>query len=339
MNKEIRLLDCTLRDGGYINQWDFGKTAVHGLIHGSCAAGSDVIELGFLRDVAYREGTAVFSSMEQAEQLVAEMPGKNQYAVMCEALNPLPAEKIEPYHGGRVHIIRVIVWKRLLDEGYEYCRKLVEKGYQLCVQPNRVEQYSDEEYRDMILRFNELHPLAFYVVDSFGILDTQDILHYADIADKYLDRSAALGYHGHNNLMQAYGAAQTLVQRQYDRTLMLDASVYGIGRGAGNLNIELIAKYLNENCAGSYDIRAYWNMYESFIRDIKLKEGWGYSPFYYLTALHRCNPMYAKFYEKRTDISLEETDRILEHLSVEDKIRYSDEKALCALEQWKEGNR
>lgn len=337
MSEEIRLLDCTLRDGGYINQWDFGKMAVHGLIQESCNAGSDVIELGFLRDVEYRDGTAVFSSMEQAEQLVKDTSDKNQYAVMCEALNPLPADKIEPYQGGKVHIIRVIVWKRLLDEGYEYCRKLVEKGYLLCVQPNRVEQYSDEEYRDMILRFNALHPLAFYVVDSFGILDTHDILRYADIADEYLDRSAALGYHGHNNLMQAYGTAQALIRKQYDRTLMLDASVYGIGRGAGNLNIELIAKYLNENCSKNYDAGAYWHMYERYIRKISEKEVWGYSPYYYLTALHRCNPMYAKFFEKKADILLEEIDRILEHLSEEDKIRYSEEKALEALQKYREG--
>lgn len=339
MNTNIQLLDCTLRDGGYINEWEFGEKAVNGLIQGSCHAGTDILELGFLRDIRYEKGTAVFSSMQQVERLVKDVPGERKYAVMCEALNPLPVEKIEPYAGGKVRIIRVIVWKRLMNEGYEYCRRLVEKGYRICVQPNRVEQYSDEEYRNMILKFNEIHPLAFYVVDSFGILDTNEILHYADIANQYLDEDIAIGYHGHNNLMQAYGAAQTMVQQKWNRLFILDASVYGIGRGAGNLNIELIAKYLNENHGKNYDVCAYWNMYEMFIGDIQKTENWGYSPFYFMTAQHRCNPMYAKYFESRKELSLEEMGHILERLPDEDKIRYSDEKAENILKKWKAGMR
>lgn len=331
---EIKLLDCTLRDGGYINEWNFGEEAIRVISQKSAEAGSDIVELGFLRDTAYQKDIAVFQDIKQAKGFMSGRNKKTQYAVMCEAMNPLPLEKISVREEGDVEIIRVIVWKRLLEEGFRYCKGIVGKGYKLCVQPNRVDQYSDEEFVEMVRRFNELDPFALYIVDSFGILDTEELLHYADLADDHLNEGAALGYHGHNNLMQAYGTAQGFLEKKYTRQLFLDASVYGVGRGAGNLNIELIAKYLNEHKKAAYHLEHYVDIYDRYIKDIYKKEQWGYSTAYYLTALARCNPMYGRYYSVEKRLGSSKIQSVLQELLPEEKIRFSVETAEKAYERY-----
>lgn len=332
---EIKLLDCTLRDGGYINEWNFGEEAIRTISRKSAEAGSGIVELGFLRDTLYQKDIAIFQDIKQVKRFMYDHDHqKTQYAVMCEAVNPLPLEKISYREEGDVEIIRVIVWKRLLEEGFEYCRGIVERGYKLCVQPNRVDQYSDVEFIEMVLRFNELDPFALYIVDSFGILDTEEIVHYADLADAYLKKETALGYHGHNNLMQAYGTAQAFLEKKYARDIFLDASVYGVGRGAGNLNIELIAKYLNEHKKAEYRLENYVDIYDKYIQDIYKKEQWGYSAAYYLTALLRCNPMYGKYYSAEKRLNSTEIQDILQKLSGEEKIRFSVRTAETAYEKY-----
>lgn len=331
---EIKLLDCTLRDGGYINDWDFGEKSIYEIGRLSSEAGSDIVELGFLRDVPYQKNIAVFQDIKQINPFMTDRSGKTQYAVMCEAMHPLPVEKIAPRKEEDVDIIRVIVWKRLLKEGFEYCKGIVERGYKLCVQPNRVDQYSDEEFRYMVERFNELDPYALYIVDSFGVLDADELLHYAELADIGLKQGIALGYHGHNNLMQAYGTAQGFIQKGYKRELFLDASVYGIGRGAGNLNIELIAKYLNERKKGQYHLEHYVDICENYIKSIYEKEQWGYSMAYYLTALYRCNPMYGQYYSVEKQLDPSGIRAALQMLIGEEKIRFSAKTADAAYEKY-----
>lgn len=330
----LKLLDCTLRDGGYINEWNFGEMGIGEISRKSAEAGSDIVELGFLRDVPYHRDIAVFQDIRQVRTFMSGGSKETQYAVMCEAMNPLPLEKIAFRESEDADIIRVIVWKRLLEDGLEYCRGIVERGYKLCVQPNRVDQYSDEEFLDMVQRFNELDPLALYIVDSFGVLDADEILHYADLADTHLKDDIALGYHGHNNLMQAYGTAQAFIEREYDRELFLDASVYGIGRGAGNLNIELIAKYLNEHQKAEYQLNTYMDIYGKYIEEIYKREQWGYSPAYYLTALYRCNPMYGQYYSIQKCMNIDVIRAVLERLEGEDKIRFSVKTADTAYEKY-----
>lgn len=331
---EIKLLDCTLRDGGYINGWNFGGRAIGEISRKSSEAGSDIVELGFLRDVPYKEDLAVFGDVRQIRPFMDRGNDKTRYAVMCEAMHPLPLSKIKSREDGDVEIIRVIVWKRLLKEGLSYCKGIIDRGYRLCVQPNRVDQYSEEEFIRMVRCFNELDPLALYIVDSFGVLDADQILRYADLADEYLKKDAALGYHGHNNLMQAYGTAQCFIKREYGRELYLDACVYGIGRGAGNLNLELIAKYLNEQKGAGYHLEDYIEIYQEYIKGIYEKEQWGYSPAYYLTALWRCNPMYGRYYTVERSLEDGEISLVLQYLKGEERVRFSKETAEAAYEKY-----
>ena len=287
----IKLLDCTLRDGGYVNDWRFGKDAIVDIKENLELSGVDIIELGFLRDEKKNPDRTIFNDIKSVKKLIDEKLPNREYAVMAEVSNPFPLDKLEPYSEGAPEIIRVIVWKRMLKEGYEYCKGIVEKGYKLCVQPARVSQYTDEEFVDMIKMFNELNPMAIYVVDSWGTMYKDELLHYLKLADENLKDGVSVGYHGHNNMMQAFDVAQAFCEQDLKRDLIIDASVYGIGRGAGNLNTELFAKWANEKLGKIYNIEPIIGIYNGYIKWIyDHYEKWGYSIPYLITAKYNAKP-------------------------------------------------
>lgn len=327
---KINLLDCTLRDGGYINDWRFGKDAISDMIEKLADTNVEVLEVGFLKDEPYQPDRTVFRSMDQVKKLINPKKAGLEYAVMCEVVNPLPLELLAPRDEESADIIRVIVWKTkhdkdgnvvdALDEGFDYCKGIVERGYKLCVQPARVDQYSDEEFVAMVRRFATLNPMALYVVDSWGTQNPEQLLHYMHLADQNMDGKIILGYHGHNNMMQALSAAQAMIKEGFQRDIMIDASVYGIGRGAGNLNLEIIAKYLNERCGKQYVIEPMLDVYDGYINEIFQQEAWGYSVPYYLTAKYNCNPNYATFYSEKRKLSACTIEKILESLTESERV-------------------
>lgn len=334
---KINLLDCTLRDGGYINDWNFGREAIADMTEKLANTNVEVLEVGFLKDEPYQPDRTVFCSMEQVKKLITPKKPGVQYAVMCEVVNPLPLDMLKPHDEDSADIIRVIIWKDkhdkdgnvvdALEDGFSYCKGIVEKGYRLCVQPARTDQYSDEEFVAMVRRFAALNPMAIYVVDSWGTQNPEQLLHYMHLADENMDKGIILGYHGHNNMMQALSAAQAMIKEEFERDIMIDASVYGIGRGAGNLNLEIIAKYMNEYCGKDYAISPMLDVNDSYIQNIYKMEQWGYSIPYYLTAKYNCNPNYASFFSSKLDINSSLIEAILKKLDGDERTIFNKDKA------------
>lgn len=325
--KKVHLLDCTLRDGGYINDWRFGESAIADMVDKLEQTNVDVLELGFLKNEPYQPDRTVFND---AKQLSALLPNKKEnirYAAMIEVVNPLPLEQLVEASETDIEIIRVIIWKRMLKEGFEYCKGVVEKGYRLCVQPARVDQYSEEEFVDMVKMFSSLNPLAIYVVDSWGTQSSKSLLRYMKLADENMPGEIALGYHGHNNLMQAYQVAVDFINAGFDREIMIDASVYGIGRGAGNLNLELIAKYMNEELGKNYEIEPMIDIYSKYLQDIFTGCPWGFSMAYYITAIHNSNPNFGMYYGWEKKLLPEDIKKIIEAIPKEERIIFTKEKA------------
>ncbi|MEE3410080.1 MAG: hypothetical protein VZQ47_05580 [Treponema sp.] len=320
--KSIKLLDCTLRDGGYINDWKFGNEAIHDISNKLVNSGIDIVELGFLKNEQEDENRTVYNSTKQLIPLIGKKKPDTLYAAMIDVQGRIPIEMVEPRTDETVDIIRVIVWKRLLQEDYEYCKQIVEKGYKLCVQPARVDQYSDDEFVSMIHQFEDLNPLAIYVVDSWGTLSIDDFLHYYYLIERELNENIAIGYHGHNNMQQAFGIAETLLRQNSKHNLIIDASVYGIGRGAGNLNTEIISNFLNLKFQGKYVIDNYVYIYEKYIKKIYEEFKWGFSIPLFITAMEKCNPEYGLFCQKN-NVSETEIIQILNQLKGDDRIRFN----------------
>ena len=299
MNR-LMLLDCTLRDGGYVNDWMFGHDNIVGIVRGLEQSGVDIIELGFLRDYPYHPDSSNLPNVESADGLLEERKENIVYSAMLEAFNPYPLDKICLFRGKGIDLIRVCIWKRCMAEHMSYCKAVRDKGYRITIQPSRVEQYNDYEFVEMIKRSNELSPFAVYVVDTWGTQSHRQICHYLELADRYLDPGIKIGYHGHNNKLQALSCVQAAVEMKLNRELCVDSSVMGMGRGAGNLNTEIVMEYLNGLYQMQYNYDSIIEVFNLFLSDAYHMSPWGYSMYYYLCAINNCNPNYATFFSEHS---------------------------------------
>lgn len=333
----IKLLDCTLRDGGYINDWDFGEDTIVDTIEKLEKSRVDILEIGFFKDEPYQKNRTVYNEVSQLSKQIAPKKENMTYSAMIEVVNPLPLEQVAPCSEETVDFIRVIVWKTkrtpdgrevdALHEGFEYCKGIVAKGYKISVQPARVDQYSYDEFVAMVELFNELQPDIFYIVDSWGTQNAKSLMPYAQLAEEHLHPAGAIGYHGHNNMQQALDVAKAFCAFQTERDIYIDASIDGIGRGAGNLDTYTIAEYLNREYDKNYVLPYFWDLSERYIQPIRAKFPWGYSAAYYLTAIYNCNPNYGAYYDYDLHLPVDEIEGVIQSIPLEDRIIYSKKKA------------
>lgn len=321
---DIKVLDCTLRDGGYVNDWRFGQRHIHSVRQKLETAGADIIELGFMRDEPYDPDRAVYDSIDPLLPIIGQKKEGTIYSALIEMANFFPPDRLAPRRADGPDLMRYSFWMRCLDEAYEYCQGIVDKGYLLGVQPTRVEQYSDEQFAAMCRRFSQLQPFAIYIVDTFGLLTKEQLIRYARIADENVGEGIRVGYHAHNNMQQAFSNATTFIELGLEHDIVLDASVYGMGRGAGNLNLELIGSFINAKQPGRFDISAMTDIWDETLRDIHERLPWGYSLEYFLVAAAQCNPNYASFFlQEHPDMKVSHLCRVLEGIRGSDKYLYS----------------
>lgn len=325
--KKIQVLDCTLRDGGYVNNWQFGEKAVSDIRYSLEKVGVEFIELGFVREEPNLPGRSVYDRMERVSETLLERQPDTIYGAMIEMANYVAPEKICFRSDKEPQAIRYPYWKRCLDEAYEYCARIKERGYLLCCQPTRAEQYSEKDFAEMCQRFSKLAPYAVYIVDTFGLLQKDDVLRLAHVAHETLPADIILGYHAHDNMGQAFHNACAFLEMDLGtRTLQVDASICGMGRGAGNLKLELILEYLNANWGKHYQLGPVYEMWDKYLRHIMREIPWGYHPGYFITAKNRCNPNYAHYYVEK-GLSAAEIEKAVSRMEGEDKYLYSPEKA------------
>lgn len=326
MNK-ILLLDCTLRDGGYVNEWHFGEGNIRKVVQKIVQSGTEVIECGYLSDSAPDDpDTARFATIDAVKRTYAsQKDGGQKYAVMINygeyAAEALPAADAES------PIIRLAFHKKDVDGAFAYFSQLEALGYTYYIQPMGVLNYSDEEFIQLIQRANETNAAAFYIVDSFGVIEHKDFRRLMFVADNNLRSDMLLGYHSHNNLQQAYSNAKYMTEQNMEHPMIIDASVFGMGRGAGNLNIELFARYLNQSAGKNYDIEPFLEVFDECLKPIFVNNFWGYSLPFYLSSIHNCHPNYASYFSEKNTLSVKSMHELLSMLSDEDKVSFSVEKA------------
>lgn len=317
--KSIEVLDCTLRDGGYVNEWAFGVDNARSITEFVSQSGAQFVEVGFIGPHQDQEGVVRFSSMEELMKVFGSLNRQSKLSAMVYA-EGYPADNFPQCSDDTVEMIRVIFWKRNLEEGVEYCRNLVNKGYLVGVQLARTEQYELNEIGDIVKLFNDVHPYAVYLVDSFGTFNREKMLSYAEIYDNSLAMDIRFGFHAHNNMQQAFTNAVTFCEAGFNHDLILDASVMGMGRGAGNLNIELFLNYLNQHGA-HYNLSPICQVASRYIEPIKesirKSEVWGYSYPYFLSAITGRNPGFVNYLLEH-NISIENISKIFERMKAEE---------------------
>lgn len=321
---KISILDCTLRDGGYINHWNFGQAEIRDIISYLGMAGIDIIECGFLRDFPYSEGQSVFSCVSQITPFISPKRENTLYVAMI-ALGDISPDKILPCDGSSIDGIRLTFHKHEWQTARETASELMRKGYQVFIQPVGTTSYSDSELLRLIADVNELRPFAFYLVDTLGILYRKDLLRTFFLIDHNLDPTIRVGFHSHNNLQLSFANAQELFRADSKRELIIDASVYGMGRGVGNLCSELLAEYINVNMGQRYHLTPLLTVADQYLMSIYAKQRWGYDIPYFLSAAKKCHPNYAAYLLKKGTLKLEDISKILGMLPADQRELYHPE--------------
>lgn len=324
---KVSVLDCTLRDGGYINNWEFKEKAIKDIIKKISRTGIEYLETGFIKDVDYNPDFSIFNGNDSFKAVVDSKNPNVTYLGMVDMKLPMPLSKLGKRVSDGFDGVRVIFKKDKIEEGYRYCKEAIELGYITCAQLVGTNEYSDDLLADTVKKFNSLDIKALSIVDTFGLIEKQDFLRITNIINQNLREDIALGYHSHNNLQQAMGNAVALVEQELKRDIIIDACVFGMGRGAGNLNMELFVKYLNQNYGKNYRIEPFLEVIDEYLNDIYRREFWGYSLPFYLSATNGCHPNYAKFFAEKEALTVKAFNEILRSIPEEEKGNYSRETA------------
>lgn len=310
------LLECTLRDGGYITDWHFSAEMIKETISTLVDANFDLLEVGYLYNKPYNEGSTQFQTIEQISEFLPEHRENTLFLAMADIQQFLP-ENLTPYTGNSVDGIRVVFYKHQVEEALVMCKAVKDAGYKLFVQPMVTIDYSLDEYAQLMKRVAGLNPYAVSIVDSFGYMIKSDFRQYFKVLDNILPMEVSIGFHSHNNMNLSFITGQDILEYVTTRNLIIDSSLYGMGRGAGNLQTELIANYYNMTFGYKYDTLKIIELISKYIMPIYKERSWGYSPYFFLTGLYHCHPNYVTFLLQEHDIPVSEFKAYLDTLPKE----------------------
>ena len=319
---DVVLLDCTLRDGGYVNNWEWGFQTARLIIRSLTKANVDVVEVGFLRNVEkYDPNITVCNYIEELNRLLPEKTGNTMYSGMAMRSN-YDIKKLSPYSGKGIEMLRITAHDYDIEEGMDFAREVKDKGYKLSINPINIMGYSDDRILWILEQVNKIHPYQFSIVDTFGSMRRRDLDRIASLVDNNIDRDIRVALHLHENMSLACSLAQNYVDKHLQRPIAVDGSLMGMGRIPGNLPIELIADYLNDYMGSNYDIDFLMDAIQDYISPIKGQSEWGYTPAYFLSARYNLHRNYAEHYLKKGDLTHRDINHILSHFDSQKKTAF-----------------
>ena len=147
----------------------------------------------------------------------------------------------------------------------------------------------DEARANLIEKVNKVKPASFSIVDTFGAMDMKNLIHIFKQVDDLLDKDIKIGLHSHDNLGLSCALAERMIELAEDtgRDIIVDGSLFGMGRGAGNAKTELLADYINKYCGGQYDLQVLLETIDRYITPVLRNIHWGYDlPMYVCGTMH-----------------------------------------------------
>lgn len=320
----INILDCTLRDGGYINDFDFGRKSISEIIEKLTRSGVEIVECGFLQSGKNDPDKSLFGSVGAIARHIPENRGKCMYVAMI-AYGDISIDEIEPYDGTSISGIRLTFHEHDIDSAFDFAQKLKDKGYKVFIQPVGTATYTDKALLELIERVNRMDPFAFYLVDTLGTMYKNNLLRMFYLVDNNLHKGIKVGFHSHNNLQLSFSNAQELIELNSKRDIIIDSSVFGMGRGAGNLCTELLTQYINENTCEKYEIIPILEIMDEYILPVYSRKTWGYSAPYYLAAVNGCHPNYASYLMNKQSLCIRDISAIIKRIPADEKHLYNKE--------------
>lgn len=329
--KNIELLDCTLRDGGRLFNCEFSDEMISDVSKRLESSHVDIIEIGFLRDkktVIYNGNSTFFTDVNQIKQFI---PGKKQRKAMFVAFvdyGMFDISSLKPYDGESIDGIRFgFTHKNLFDNKFDVIKcmnDIKDKGYKLFVQNVNTPGYTDIELLRLIKNINNIKPYSYGIVDTYGAMYEEDLGHYFYMINHNLNSDIKIDFHSHNNYQMSFALAQKIIKLSEvnGRQIIIDATLNGMGKGAGNLNLELLIDYLIRIKNYNYDMDAILDIIDDYLNEIKKNNTWGYSIPGLFSGIYKCHPNNMIYLTEKFDLALKDIKTILSSVSPEKRERY-----------------
>ena len=318
-------LDCTLRDGGYYNAWDFSLELTHRYLEAMQAAGVDVVELGFrtLKNEGF-QGPFAFTTDDFVRSLT--IPAGLTIGVMVNGseLVGVPQDKVlerlfpNPAADSPVDLVRIACHIHEFEEALPAVTWLKDRGYYVGFNLMQVADRSEDEVK-ALARLAKTYSLdVLYFADSMGSMNPDQV---AQIIQWFRSEWAgAMGIHTHDNL----GLALSKTLRALNEgVIWVDSTVTGMGRGPGNARTEELAIEIAEDRGKPANMVPLMMLLREQFKPMQAHYGWGTNPYYYLAGRYGIHPTYIQEMLSDSRYSEEDVLAVIEHLRVEGGKKFS----------------
>ena len=293
--RRIKVLDCTIRDGGICNQWDFDHDVVRRVFQALVESGVDYMEVGYKTASGLFDPAAVgpwrFCNEEDLAKVIE--PGKLKIATMVDVGRVSPSD-IPPASDSIIDVIRIATYAHQMDEALALLNHCLEQGYETFMNVMAVSTLDPSDVDKFLLKLagSGVHNVA--IVDSFGALFPFHVRYLVHKYMNYLGEDIKVGVHFHNNQQQAFANSIAAIDEGVD---FVDATLHGIGRGAGNCPLELLLFYLDNP---KHEVGPILDLVEEFagMRDALR---WGYHLPYAISGFYNIHPRSAMERMARAD--------------------------------------
>lgn len=296
MSQQSKILDCTIRDGGLINNWDFSVEFVQDLYHGLNAAGVEYMEVGYKNSPSLLKETEPNPWRFLDDNFLKEIIPEKKFTKLSALVDigRVDPDDILPREESHLDMIRVACYIREIDMGLELVQTFHDLGYETTLNIMALSSVPENQLIEAFKLVKESPVDVVYIVDSFGSLDPADIEHLVKKFQGMIPNKQ-LGIHTHNNMQLAF--ANTLTAMRNGVTF-LDSSVYGMGRAAGNCNTELLVNHIQK---ASYKIKPVLSVIENHMLEMRQRWEWGYIIPYMISGSLNEHPRVAMAYRASED--------------------------------------
>ena len=310
---EIKVLDCTIRDGGLINEHQFSDEFVRAVFDTCAAAGVDYMEVGYKASRRLFQGKGnhgdwKFCEEDDLRRVFGEQPDPRvKLSVMADAERTDYHSDILPKDKSVISLIRVATYIHQIPTAVEMVKDAHDKGYETCCNIMAASTTPERELRAALEILAKSPVDTVYVVDSFGSLYSEQIHALIRMYKQALAGTGKqLGIHAHNNQQLAYA---NTIEAVIHGVNLLDATIYGLGRGAGNCPMELLLGFLKNP---KFDQRPVIECIMKHVLPLSKQLDWGYSIPYMITGQLNQHP--------REAMELREGDKKEDFLNFYDKM-------------------
>jgi len=325
----FKIIDCSIRDGGHINKWHLSEELVKASYFAASKAQVDYFEIGYKNDEKIagfgpfgycKEGFifSLFKSLTDTKLLYMIDAGKytGYFIPKCE-------RKYTPFSG-----VRVAAYPYEGEIAIKLVEDLHKKGYEVFLQLMAWSEWTKKEV-EVIKKWKKKNIImAVSFADSFGSFIPSDITkHFRKLKSLGFK---SIGFHSHNNLQMAFANALQAIK---EGASVIDASIYGLGRGAGNLPVEILLSYLQSEGNTKYNVVPYLDVIERFYLKLHSELKWGYSLKTLLSGGRNIHPYYVSEIFKNNSYTVEEIWNALDYIKQNCPISFNEEKLKSALQQ------